>query len=200
MTLAGAEGAPRPGTAGGATRDPRGASRRFDEALAAARREGREAASEPGGPRAVARVAPDARRPALGPGEAALREAAPASAGAAPPPWGGEAGPGDGAAAEVVALRAAVRALPATIEAARLHDGARLTLELGSALGVDLRAGAAGVELTLRPAAALTGAAAAELPGLVDALRARGVRVVRAEVRSGPGARRPPGAPGRQPR
>jgi hypothetical protein len=91
-----------------------------------------------------------------------------------------------------------VRALPPVIEAARLQDGARLALTLGGALAVDLRGGAAGVEVTLRPAAALGQAAAAELPALVAALRARGVRVARAELASG--ARRPPAAPGRQAR
>lgn len=201
MTLAGAEGAPRPGTAGPGRRDLRGASRRFDEALAAARREGRSAASEPGGPPAAAGVAPGERRAAaVELGEAPLREAASASAGAAAPLRGGEARPDDGAAPEVVALRAGVRALPAVIEAARLHDGAELTLAMGSALGVDLRGGADGVELTLRPEAPLARAAAAELPALVDALRARGVRVVRAGVQVGSGVRRPAGPPARQPR
>ena len=95
-------------------------------------------------------------------------------------------------------LRAAVRALPPVIQAARLQEGVRLALTLGSALGVDLRGGAAGVEVTLRPAAALAHVAAAELPALVAALRARGVRVARAELASAAG--RPPGAPGSQPR
>ncbi len=200
MTLAGAEGAPRPGAAGSGRRDPRGASRRFDEALAAARREGRGAASEPGGPRVAARVAPGARRAAsVVLGEAAPREAASASVCAAAP-LPGKARPDDGVAPEVAALRAGVRALPAVMEAARLHDGAELTLAMGSALGVDLRGGADGVELTLRPEAPLARAAAAELPALVDALRARGVRVVRAGVQVGSGVRRPGGPPARQPR
>jgi hypothetical protein len=88
------------------------------------------------------------------------------------------------AEAPVAALRGAVRALPASIEAARLQDGASLSLSCGSALGVDLRSGLHGLELTLRPSAALGQAAATELPGLVAALRARGLRVARAEVRA----------------
>ncbi|BDG01952.1 hypothetical protein [Anaeromyxobacter oryzae] len=88
------------------------------------------------------------------------------------------------ATASVDALRAGVRALPAAVEAARVAGGDRVALAFGSALGVDLRGGAAGLELTLRPAAALERAARAELPGLVAALRARGIRVARATVRS----------------
>jgi len=78
-----------------------------------------------------------------------------------------------------------VRALPPAIAAARVREGAPLTLSFGPALGVDLRRGAEGLEVTLRPAVALERAAAAELPGLVAALRARGLRVSRAEVRQG---------------
>lgn len=88
------------------------------------------------------------------------------------------------AASEVSALRAAVRAVPPAIAAARVLEGAPLTLSFGPALGVDLQRGAGGLEVTLRPAAALERAAAAELPALVAALRARGLRVSRAEVRA----------------
>ncbi len=59
-----------------------------------------------------------------------------------------------------------------------------LALSFGTALTVDLRAGAQGLELTLHPARALERAARAELPGLVEALRARGLRVARADIRS----------------
>jgi hypothetical protein len=85
-------------------------------------------------------------------------------------------------------LRAVLRALPVTIEAARVREGAPLALELGRALSVELRAGRDGLELVLRPDAALSRAAAAELPGVVRALRARGVAVARAEVRARPHA------------
>jgi len=90
-----------------------------------------------------------------------------------------------GAASPLEELRAAVRALPAAVEAARLREGAQLTLGFGGALGVELRAGAHGLEVTLNPVPTLSRAAAAELPGLVAALRARGLRVARAEVRPG---------------
>jgi hypothetical protein len=96
------------------------------------------------------------------------------------------------AAASVDALRAAVRALPAAVEAARVAGGAQVALAFGSALGVDLRAGAGGLEVTLRPAAALERAAAAELPGLVAALRARGFRVARATVQARSGTHMQP--------
>jgi hypothetical protein len=92
-------------------------------------------------------------------------------------------------------LRAIVRTLPVAIEAARVREGAPLSLSLGRALSVDLRRGAGGLEIVLRPDATLQRAAAAELPGLIESLRARGITVVRAEVRSqpngDPAARRP---------
>jgi hypothetical protein len=83
-------------------------------------------------------------------------------------------------------LRAVVRALPPAIEASRVRDGAPLTLSFGRSLSVDVRQAAGGVEVVLRPDARLARAAEAELPGVVDALRARGVRVARAEVRPRP--------------
>ncbi len=92
-------------------------------------------------------------------------------------------------------LRAIVRMLPVAVEAARVRDGEPLSLALGRALSVELRRGAAGLELVLRPDATLQRAAAAELPGLLESLRARGIAVARAEVRSqpngDPAARRP---------
>jgi hypothetical protein len=89
-------------------------------------------------------------------------------------------------------LRELVRALPPAIDAGRLRDGQPLELSFGTSLKVDLRLGREGVEVTLRPDARLTRAAAAELPGLVRALSTRGVRVARALVgptleRSDPG-------------
>jgi hypothetical protein len=79
-------------------------------------------------------------------------------------------------------LRAAVRALPLAIDASRVREGAPLSLSFGRALSVDVRQGPGGVEVLLRADAQLARAASAELPGLVGALRARGLRVARAEV------------------
>lgn len=99
---------------------------------------------------------------------------------------GASSAPTDGAAASDPAslppLRELVRALPPAIDAARVRDGQPLELSFGTALQVDLRVGRDGVELTLRPDAKLTRAAAAELPGLVRALSSRGVRVARARI------------------
>jgi hypothetical protein len=80
-------------------------------------------------------------------------------------------------------LRAYVRAAPAVIATALRPGGAELALTFGGALSLDVRSGAQGLELTLRPASGLERATRAELPGLVDALRARGLRVASAEVR-----------------
>lgn len=92
-------------------------------------------------------------------------------------------------------LRAIVRTLPVAIEAARVREGEPLSLSLGRALSVELRRGAGGLEVVLRPDPTLQRAAAAELPGLLASLRARGIAVARAEVRSqpngDPAARRP---------
>ncbi|WP_242360437.1 MULTISPECIES: hypothetical protein [Anaeromyxobacter] len=93
----------------------------------------------------------------------------------------------------VADLRAIVRTLPAAIEAARVREGEPLSLSLGRALSVDLRRGAGGLELVLRPDAVLQRAAAAELPGLLETLRARGIVVARAEVRAQPHAGPPAG-------
>jgi hypothetical protein len=104
------------------------------------------------------------------------RMASPAPAAVAPrPPSAEPPGP-------VGELRAVVRALPAAIEASRLRDGAPLTLAFGRSLSVDVRRGAGGIELVLRPDAALARAAEAELPAVVAALRARGLHVARADV------------------
>ena len=81
-------------------------------------------------------------------------------------------------------LAAAVRAVPAAALAFQAQGNETLALDLGPALTVELRAAPAGVELVLRPAGALSRAAAAELPALLRALRARGVAVARAEVRA----------------
>jgi hypothetical protein len=90
------------------------------------------------------------------------------------------------------ALASLVRALPPAIAAARARDGpAPLTLAFGRALEVDLRAHPSGIAIVLRPEARLEAAAAAELPRVVEALRARGVVVARAEVAGRGGGRRP---------
>jgi hypothetical protein len=104
------------------------------------------------------------------------RMALPAPAALAPRPPSAEPPPSIGE------LRAVVRALPAAIEAGRVRDGVPLTLAFGRSLSVDVRRGACGIELVLRPDAALARAAEAELPAVVAALRARGLHVARAEV------------------
>jgi hypothetical protein len=81
-------------------------------------------------------------------------------------------------------LRELVRALPPVIHAAQVGDGRPLELSFGAGLQIDLRVGRAGVELTLRPDARLARAAAAELPELVRALSAKGIRLARARIGS----------------
>jgi len=83
-------------------------------------------------------------------------------------------------------LQAALRAAPPAIAAAARQGAPQLALDFGSALSIDLRTGAQGLELSLRPAPALERAARAELPRLVEALRARGLRLARADVRANP--------------
>jgi len=80
-------------------------------------------------------------------------------------------------------LRALLRALPVAVHAAAGRGGDRLELAFGRSLSVEVRAARGGVEIALRPDARLSRAASSELPALVRALRARGVSVVRAEVR-----------------
>jgi hypothetical protein len=58
-------------------------------------------------------------------------------------------------------------------------------LAFGRELSVELRQGAAGIEIAVRTDAGLARAARADLPALVQALRARGVEVGRAEVLGG---------------
>jgi hypothetical protein len=92
----------------------------------------------------------------------------------------------------VAELAALARAVPVAVAAAARGTGAPLALSFGRSLDVELRSGAAGVEVLLRPDPRLLHAARAELPRLVAALRVRGVAVARAEVRARggrPGAR-----------
>jgi hypothetical protein len=178
-------------------------AQRFDEALRKARR----GAPAPGRPGAGATASPASDLPAraLGTRRAtserasgvlrerreifgdAERQAQPPALPMTPQP----AARAEGASE----LRAIVRTLPVAIEAARVREGEPLSLALGRALSVDLRRGATGLEIVLRPDAALQRAAAAELPVLLESLRARGIAVARAEVRSqpngDPAARRP---------
>jgi hypothetical protein len=81
-------------------------------------------------------------------------------------------------------LAALVRALPSAVVAAGSPNGAPLALSFGRSLEVELRSGASGIELLLRPDPRLLRAAEAELPRLLAALRVRGVAVARAEVRA----------------
>lgn len=91
---------------------------------------------------------------------------------------------GPGEISPVPEIAALVRTLPVAIAAARTGDGAPLALSFGRSLEVELRAGAAGVEVLLRPEPRLLRAAEAELPRVLAALRLRGVAVARAEVRA----------------
>jgi hypothetical protein len=154
------------------------ASARFGEALRAARGRDSGSSATRSGSAAVPAPKTTERRADADRRERAQAEEAhgPAPCGAAPARRDGDASP-----AEVQALRAVVRALPPDIAAVCARDGA-LTLALGS-LGVDLRSGPHGVEIALRPPPRLARVAAVELPGLVAALRARGITVARAEVR-----------------
>lgn len=182
------------------TRTP--GARRFTEALGDARRGARKALPDAVAGRAAERSTSGARRAHAdrtsaelrerreGFGEAEQRQApTPASAmtvGQPASPSHVEAAP---------ELRAIVRTLPVAIEAARVREGEPLSLSLGRALSVELRRGVGGLEVVLRPDPTLQRAAAAELPGLLASLRARGIAVARAEVRAqangDPAARRP---------
>jgi hypothetical protein len=97
-------------------------------------------------------------------------------------PASAERGFGGDEASALPPLRELVRALVPAIDAARVREGQALELSFGVGLRVDLRVGRDGVELTLRPDARLARAAAAEVPGLVRALSARGIRVAGARV------------------
>jgi hypothetical protein len=89
-------------------------------------------------------------------------------------------------------LRSVLRAAPPAIAAAVRQGEPHVALRFGDALSVDLRAGAQGLEVLLRPDPRLAGAARAELPRLIEALRARGVRVAHAEVQARGPARQAP--------
>jgi hypothetical protein len=170
-------------------------SRKFGDAMRRAREggasEARGAAAREGGARgAVARRSvADTQDAGLAGRRERSREderAPAASPGAAP-----AAAPLALDAATPAELRAVLRALPVTIDASRVREGAPLSLSLGRALDVELRAGQGGVEVVLRPEPRLARVAEAELPGLVASLRARGIAVARAAVhaRVGDGAR-----------
>jgi hypothetical protein len=130
----------------------------------------------------------DRARGLPGAGRGGAADLAPASAprGQAPPVV--PCDPAAGFAPEVRApeLRAVLRALPVAVEAAATRGGETLELAFGRALSVEVRAARGGVEIALRPDAGLSRAAVAELPALLSALRARGVSVLRAEVRGPP--------------
>lgn len=176
----------------------RGQAARFGEVLRAARREAEAAAERrrAGGASPGDGLGADAagasRRDRLR-GEGGRGGTSGTGESVARPAWSGatlerrERGPAPTSAAE--GLRAVVRSLPAQIEVARLAAGAQVTLAFGGALGVEVRSGRSGIEVTLRPAAPLQRVAAAELPGLVAALRARGLVVARADVRGSPSGR-----------
>ncbi len=153
---------------------------RFGEALRRAR-EG-DSAARRGRTERGAAGRPEARRAAAVRAQVdatARREEERAAAAADPARAGGP--PEVAAVPEIAAL---VRTLPVAIAAARAREGAPLALSFGRSLDVELRSGAAGVEVLLRPEPRLLHAAEAELPRVLAALRLRGIAVARAEVRS----------------
>ncbi len=122
---------------------------------------------------------------AAGPGPGAV------AAGSAPPPAApavASAGPDGLAEAGRVALASAVRSVPPIIEAFRRGGREALSLDLGAALGIELRRVPGGVALVLAASPGLAPAARSELPHLVRSLSARGVAVAHAEVRERAGA------------
>ncbi len=70
------------------------------------------------------------------------------------------------------------------IEAGRMADRPFVEMAFGRDLRVRLTRSPRGVEILLEPGAGLRGAVQVELPGLVAAVRARGVAVARIEVRA----------------
>ena len=74
------------------------------------------------------------------------------------------------------------------IESGRMTDRPFVELSFGGDLRIRLTRSPRGVELRLEPNPGLCGAARAELPRLVAALRARGVVVAKAEVRASVGS------------
>ncbi|WP_242343864.1 hypothetical protein [Anaeromyxobacter terrae] len=189
------------GKADGGSRPAPG--QRFDEVLRNARRGGRAPhRSSPGAASADRNAAPaqilGARRTSAERARCVLRERRADSVegerqAQVPPPPMAPAQTQPARVEGTAELRAIVRALPIAIEAARVREGEPLSLSLGRALSVDLRRSAGGLELVLRPDAALQRAAAAELPGLVETLRARGITVACAEVRAQPNGGPPAG-------
>jgi hypothetical protein len=193
---AGPAGAPVPGRAG----DFRSVLREAEGRAAARTRAERREASARGQEDAAGRQARGRRATAaeLRVGQAhravgADHDAtAPLGAGTGP---GGPGGPAAGGPASRVAdpagppagavtLAAAVRAVVPAVEALRRSGREAVSLDFGRALGVELRVEPGGVAITLAAAPGLAAAARAELPTLARVLAARGVAVVRAEVRT----------------
>ncbi len=161
---------------------------RFGDALRRARGDDERRSRTEAGAAGEARRAPEARAHAVG---LALREP-PREEERAARLAADPAGPGSSQEVQVVPeIAALVRTLPVAVAAARAREGAPLALSFGRSLDVELRSGASGVEILLRPEPRLLHAAEAELPRVVAALRVRGVAVARAEVRTRGGA--PPG-------
>lgn len=189
-----------PGEAGatGPAAAPAARRRDFGEAL---RRAGQGAKAREVGRVEARRSTPAERRTAPARGRPGPGDPAPPGR---PAPAGGEpatpsvaAGaaaitPGRVAEGPVEAARAslalAVRAVVPAVEVFRQSGRAALALDLGPALGVELRRADGGVEVALSVTPALAPAARAELPHLLRTLAARGVAVVGAEVRERRGA------------
>lgn len=80
-------------------------------------------------------------------------------------------------------LREAVRAIPPAIWSGHLAGGSAVELAFGRELSIELREVSGGIALAVRAGEGVARAARVDLPALVEALRQRGVTVVRAEVR-----------------
>lgn len=140
----------------------------------AAGRQARERRAAPGEPqRGAAQVV------SVGEGVAAPCGEAAGPAGGGPQRAADPAGPPTPAAVLAAAVRGVVPAVEALLRSGR----EAVSLDLGRALGVEVRAEPGGVALTLAAAPGLSAAARAELPALTRVLAARGIAVVRAEVR-----------------
>jgi hypothetical protein len=161
--------------------------RGFPDDLALQVRSGAPAAARAAKGQAKPAAALPVRRALARPAGAEPEASAALPAGDAPGPPGAAAAPAISAPVE---LAAAIRSLAPAAVALSARGGGELSLAFGDSLSVNLRSGAQGLELVLRPAPALMQAAQAGLPGLVEALRARGVRVARTEVRPRPGRQR----------
>jgi hypothetical protein len=124
----------------------------------------------------------DAGRTQRGPRDAQLPEPAPE----------GDARPllaamlSDPERAPTLAAPASIHRVALALEVLRAGDRSRIEIGLQGGVALQLNAVSDGVAMVLNVTPPLERVAAAELPALVEALRRRGVKVARAEVRVGP--------------